>query len=1423
MPEAGGVAQIEQAPTVRRHLLEAAGEGLDPAVASVRRVGTGEGGLDRDQRFLGQGGQGAAPALPRVQDLVPGDAARPGEEGALGIVVVEALPQREADLLVDILGLVPVPHQGEDVGLQPFPVAAEQGDETALAVIIGRGHALIPGSPGSPRSDRNSAHGQAMPVDMFRKGFKRCAASIRPPSTHGLLRQDGGMEPPPPPTPGTAPTLSLAESEALVSALWTTRLTPGGDPQATIRSTPRQSGTTVTIRPHLLTAPGAAGADADYELLEIIGQGGMGVVYQARQTAIDRPIALKMLHRESAGDGQARAGFLAEAVVTGGLEHPNIVPVHDLGSDAAGNLFFSMKRVEGRTWREALRAGQPIAEAVEVLERVCDAVAFAHSRGILHRDLKPGNVMLGGFGEVLVMDWGLAIAFGPAGRGIGAERADPLAGTPAYMAPEMARGERERLSPRSDVYLLGACLWEALTGSPPHRGDGQLASLLLAAANRIGPAPGPEGELHRLARQAMAERPEDRPADVPAFRAGLRSWRTHAASLALAEAARAELASADNHERFATARHGFAEALRLWPEHAEAGVGLARAAGAQAEFALGRGDLDLAASLLATPGVDPGLGRRVAAAQAQRAARGRQLRLAKQAAAALALCLVVGGTLAFLAVRASRDQAQAELQRRIALEAERDAARIAVLQRVAALEARGGASASAAAAVVGDARAALLLAAQSAYRQALFLAPEQAGPVDGLRQALLAHQALAEERGDWRQAREKLDQAREVGLGDSAWQEAAARIEAAATARQRLITGRVAALMEDAARSAPIVPPELARSELISLADPLTVDLLLQRLADPVPSCRLLALDALGWMRDQRAVPALITQLGQGRSEAELAAAIIALCALRPPGRIAYDAICARLERERIAGGGPLQQRVLPAWRGYAATVVDAAALEDEAIVTPIAPLRHAYTYLELGRWDEADAWFLRSLRVLFNLAPFRGRIEAHRGRGDPAGALALFDGMDEARARHPELLLLRAILLIDLDRLDEAGAVLDAALAQEPNALSALSARARLLARRDAPEALQAWDAVLAQAADDPGLRLERGRLRLRRGDLGGALVDARRAAALDPGSPAGPLLAAEVRAALGDPAAAVAELEEARRRGAKERGLVGLLAAWRWEAGARDAALAEAQQARELDAGDPGAGVVEARRLLAAGSATGARIAWQAVLAVEPLRAAWRSEYALVLLRCGATAAAAQEAERAQTEQPWSALIAGRRALLLLDLGRQDEALALAEAAVGLGLQDPRPLTILGWVRERSGRSSDALAAYAQAMACPQADPQPVVNRLHLAARLGRWAEAAAAGDRLAELAVPAPADLAQRGLARLALRRPGALADLRAACGVPTAAPEIRAALIIALEEAGAAGEAAEVRARLRGSGADPTELEAALRRRLAMTGP
>ena len=379
-----------------------------------------------------------------------------------------------------------------------------------------------------------------------------------------------------------------------------------------------------------------------WAVLATLGQGGMGIVHLAEQERLGRKVAIKRLRSDMRGRGAVMA-LLREAWVTGALEHPNVVPVHDVGLDADGRPYLVMKRVEGETWgalldqpevvREQYGAGDVLAWHLEILGSVCNAVHFAHSRGVLHRDLKPENVMVGAFGEVYVLDWGIAVAIDDDldGRVPLARDVRRLAGTPAYMAPEMV--SCGSLSPATDVYLLGAMLYELLAGAPPHRGV-RVRADRPERTRRAAPPKGP-GELVALAMEALSEDPADRPPSAEAFRLRLRGYLEHRGSDSLAEQAGARLEQlltmlqtahdqrvkfepGEVYPLFGECRFGFQEALKAWPGNRAAQHGLSAGFRAMVRYELQRGDAQAAERLfLAWPDAEPELRASVAQAAAE--------------------------------------------------------------------------------------------------------------------------------------------------------------------------------------------------------------------------------------------------------------------------------------------------------------------------------------------------------------------------------------------------------------------------------------------------------------------------------------------------------------------------------------------------------------------------------------------------------------------------------------------------------------------------------------------------------------------------------------------------------------------------------------------------------------------------------------
>ena len=383
------------------------------------------------------------------------------------------------------------------------------------------------------------------------------------------------------------------------------------------------------------TGPELGARAADLQLLSVLGTGGMGVVYAARQRALNREVAIKRPHPGNATE-RAEKALMAEARVMGALEHPNIVPVHVLGSDQDGLPVLVMKRVDGVSWRELLHhpehpmwsklgssheRGLPFH--LHVLENVCNALRFAHDRGVIHRDIKPDNVMIGAFGEVYLLDWGVACH--------ASTLVDKrVVGTPAYMAPEMVL-DPSSADARTDVYLLGAALHEVLTGQMLHHGrsvNEVLCAVMLSQPREPTEYPATvPADLAELCVAATHPDRSKRTASVDHVREALMTHRAHRASQAIAASALSKLEQAEQRVHrdeaallgsdvavlLAESRFGLEQSLQQWGENRAARHGLQRCLEQSCERELALRNAPAARALLAAlPEANAGLEARLA-------------------------------------------------------------------------------------------------------------------------------------------------------------------------------------------------------------------------------------------------------------------------------------------------------------------------------------------------------------------------------------------------------------------------------------------------------------------------------------------------------------------------------------------------------------------------------------------------------------------------------------------------------------------------------------------------------------------------------------------------------------------------------------------------------------------------------------------
>ena len=440
-----------------------------------------------------------------------------------------------------------------------------------------------------------------------------------------------------------------------------------------------------------------------YTWISQVGAGGLGQVWLAKDNNLAREVAVKEIKPGSASEEAVRR-LIKEAQITGQLQHPGIVPVYEVNHE--GRPFYTMKLVKGETLSKAIRehhdakqAGNedPLAERrlLSIFLNVCDAIAYAHSRGVIHRDLKPENIVLGEYGEAIVLDWGLArqvnsddedsapVVVTDEAR-TDATQAGQKMGTPAYMAPEQASGRVEHMDERTDIYGLGAILFEILSGQAPHRvekstdptvistrvGGPPLPSPIAAMLHRIATGETPRvqsivdtipDELDAVCAMAMAKHRDERYQTAKNLKAALLEFQVHEESIELASRADDDLAAArqsGDYDDFIRARFGFETALEQWPDNARAADGLSETRRDYSQAAFGRGDFDLALSLLdAAEPNQASLVTTIQAAAEERSSRDARVRRLRRFGVAASLTIAVLASVAATWINSERTKA----------------------------------------------------------------------------------------------------------------------------------------------------------------------------------------------------------------------------------------------------------------------------------------------------------------------------------------------------------------------------------------------------------------------------------------------------------------------------------------------------------------------------------------------------------------------------------------------------------------------------------------------------------------------------------------------------------------------------------------------------------------------------------------------
>lgn len=424
----------------------------------------------------------------------------------------------------------------------------------------------------------------------------------------------------------------------------------------------------------------------DYEFIEEIARGGMGIIFKGYQTCLQRRIAIKKIIQNT--NPHKLEKFIAEAMVTAYLDHPNIVPVYELGECKSGEPLLAMKLIEGIEWKRLLypkneqqrhKAQQYDLEAhLNILINVCNAVAYAHSKGIVHNDLKPSNVMVGEFGEVLVMDWGIAVSCRE--NNINKDYivhksaiCSPM-GTPSYMPYELAEGLGEDIGPWTDVYLLGGILYELLMRKLPHGNNAYIAIAAVTSGKLPEFDNSIANDLQKICHRAMAKKIDKRYQNAVEFREAIQSYLRHRESVLLAENANKvlnECLHAQSQPRstlyseFSRAVAGFEQAIDLWSDNSKAHTGRENARIMYADVALANEDFGLAEAQIAPLPSEKthDLKRKISQAKQTRLQIQKTTQRLRFAISAATLFIIVGLVIGFILVNSAHKEIAAQEKR----------------------------------------------------------------------------------------------------------------------------------------------------------------------------------------------------------------------------------------------------------------------------------------------------------------------------------------------------------------------------------------------------------------------------------------------------------------------------------------------------------------------------------------------------------------------------------------------------------------------------------------------------------------------------------------------------------------------------------------------------------------------------------------